>query len=307
MLSGIRYAVSEIQQNYDRPGWWRTRFASHILGRLQNWFCEQGDRTGIFEEDWDVLIVLDACRADLFETTVDTNRFDRYEVRQSLGSATDEWSKANFSGQAHSDTIYVTGNPVVSRSVNTAFYKFIEPWRDGFDEELGTVPPGPVTEAAIEAYNSHPEKRLIVHYLQPHYPFIKDSDLQFTTFQGTDDIEVQERETGAADIWEAVEVGLVGIDEAWEAYRRNLEYVMDGIEPLLDAVKGKVVITSDHGNAIGERACPIPIKLYGHPSGVHHPVLTDIPWAVIEGDRGQSDRIGLGDDVEEKLEHLGYV
>lgn len=307
MFRGIKYALSEIRENYNRPTWWRNRFASRILSPVQAALYDRESGIDVMDESWDVLLVLDACRTDLFEEVMNIDEYDSYEVRESSGSATREWTKENFSGQAQTDTIYVTGNPVVSRWIGTAFDQFIEVWRDEFDPEIGTVPAQAVTEVAINAYESNPDKRLIVHYLQPHYPFIKDPDLRFTRFEGTDELEATEARSGASDVWEAVALGLVDPEEAWDAYARNLEYVLDEVQPLLEAVSGRVVITSDHGNAIGERARPIPIKLYGHPTGIRHPVLRNVPWAVIESGGERSEQEDLESGVEEKLQQLGYV
>lgn len=307
MLQATQYALSEIRENYDRSTWWRNRLASRVIGPLQQQLYNGNSAVDVVDESWDVLVVLDACRADLFEEVADLDEYDSFTVRKSAGSATDEWAKANFEGQAQTDTVYVSGNPVVSRWVQTAFAQFIEVWRDNFDPELGTVPAELVTEAAIDAYEANPEKRLIVHYLQPHYPFVKDPELRFTRFEGTDEVTVSDARSGASDVWEAVGLGLVEPETVWAAYRRNLEYVLDAIEPLLEAVSGRIVITSDHGNVLGERARPIPLKLYGHPSGVHHPALRSVPWAVIESDEDQTDREALDAGVEDKLRQLGYV
>jgi len=307
VLRTFRYAFSEIRENYDRPTWWRNRFASRILSPIQSQLYDDSSAIKVSEESWDTLVVLDACRADLFEEVSDLDEFDHYEVKKSLGSGTPEWTRKNFDGQAQTDTIYITGNPVVSRWVGTAFAEFVEVWRDHFDPELGTVPAEAVTESAVRVREEHPNKRLIVHYLQPHYPFIDDPELRFTTFEGTDEFDVSGVQSGASDIWEAVGLGLVKPKEAYAGYRRNLEYVLDAIDPLLESSSGKVVITSDHGNAIGERARPIPMKLYGHPTSIHHPVLRDVPWANIraEGDRKQHQDLDEG--VEDKLRQLGYV
>jgi len=307
VLRTLRYAFSEIRQNYDRPTWWRNRFASRILSPIQSRLYDDGSAVEVSEESWDVLVVLDACRADLFEEISDLDEFDHYEVKKSLGSGTPEWTRKNFDGQAQTDTIYITGNPVVSRWVGTAFAEFVEVWRDHFDPEIGTVPAEAVTEAAVRVHEEHPDKRLVVHYLQPHYPFIDDPGLRFTTFEGTDEFDVSGVQSGASDIWEAVGLGLVDPEEAWAGYRRNLEYVLDAIDPLLESASGKIVITSDHGNAIGERATPIPIKLYGHPTNVHHPVLRDVPWAEIRAEDDREEHEDLDEGVEDKLRQLGYV
>lgn len=307
MLRTARYVLSEIRENYDRSTWWRNRFASRIISPIQKRFYDTDSAVRVVDENWDVLIVLDACRADLFEEVADLNEYDSYEVRKSAGSATPEWTKANFDGQARTDIYYVTGNPVVSRWVETAFAQFVEVWRDSFDPELGTVPAEPITEAAIEAHKAHPDKRLVVHYLQPHYPFVQDPELQFTSFQGTNEFDVEDTRTGASDVWEALGLGLVDHEEVWAAYRRNLEYVLDAIEPLLETVSGRVIITSDHGNLVGERIRPIPIKLYGHPTGIYHQALRDVPWAIIEAEGARKNREAVDKGVEDKLQHLGYV
>ncbi|WP_128223906.1 hypothetical protein [Halobacteriaceae bacterium SHR40] len=165
----ILYPLRELHKHYSQPMWWRNRIAQRVIGPIQNRWYES--ELGVINEDWDTLILLDGCREDLFREVVDISRFNSYETRTSAGSATNGWTNKNFAGQALTDTVYVTGNPVVPRQVQTAFHAFIEVWRDGFDETYGTVPPEPVTEAAIEARKEYPNKRLIVHYLQPHYPF----------------------------------------------------------------------------------------------------------------------------------------
>lgn len=300
----VLYPFREIASNYDRRSWWKNRAAHRIIGPLQERTHDSGFR--VTDEDWDVLIVLDGCRADLFEEVVDLSRFDDYETRYSAGSATNEWSNKNFSGQALTDTVYVTGNPVVSREVRTAFHAFVEVWRTGFDPELGTVPPAAVTEAAIEAHEAHPDKRLIVHYLQPHYPFIGYPELRYATFGNTTELEVEQVNRGANDVWEALDLGLVSREAVWEAYASNLEQVMESVEALLDATDGTRVVTSDHGNLLGERVSPLQVPLYGHPPYIYHPAIREVPWATLDGETMPEDR-QVEADVEEQLKSLGYA
>lgn len=305
MLRKLRYAVSEITANYDRRTWWQNRTAHRIIAPLQAYIGSESE-ISVMDEDWDTLIVLDACRADLFEEVIDTSSYDSYERVYSAGSATHEWTRSNFGGQALTDTVYVTGNPVVSRQIETAFHAFIEPWREAFDPALGTVPPESVTEAALEAREQFPEKRLIVHYLQPHYPFLGAPHLRYSEFNGTDEVTVDGANSGATDIWEAVGLGYEGRDEVWEAYAENLRRVMEAIEPLVET-PGRTVITSDHGNMIGERLPYLPIQLYGHPTGIHHPALREVPWAVVDGDAIAESERQIETDIEEQLRSLGYV
>ena len=300
----VFYPFKEIYRNYDRATWWKSRFRSRILTPLHD-RANQADFR-VMDEDWDVLIVLDACREDLFREVVDIKRFDTYETRYSAGSATNEWARKNFSGQALTDTVYVTGNPVVSREVRTAFHVFVEVWRESFDEDIGTVPPESVTDAALETAADHPDQRLIVHYLQPHYPFIGYPNLHYATFGQTDEVAVADVREGANDVWEALELGLVEYDTVWEAYADNLRRVMDSVEDLLAEINGTIVITSDHGNLLGEPVTSLQIPMYGHPPCIYHPALREVPWAVIKGTRNVSDRQPEA-DIEDQLESLGYL
>lgn len=294
----------EIYRNYDRPTWWKSRFRTRILAPLHDRAYEADFR--VMDEDWDVLVVLDACREDLFREVVGVDRFDAYETRYSAGGATAEWAKKNFAGQAMTDTVYVTGNPVVSRGVRTAFHAFVEVWREAFDEDLGTVPPDRVTDAALKAAEGNPDKRLVVHYLQPHYPFIGYPDLRYATFGQTDEVNVSDTKEGASDVWEALELGLVDHDTVCNAYADNLRHVMDSVEDLLAEVDGTTVITSDHGNLLGERVTSLRIPMYGHPPRIHHPALREVPWAVIRGKNTVADRQPEA-EIEDQLESLGYM
>ncbi|WP_143165319.1 alkaline phosphatase family protein [Halobaculum gomorrense] len=83
--------------------------------------------------------------------------------------------------------------------------------------------------------------------------------------------------------------------------------VLDAVEVLLDNVKGKVAVTADHGNAVGEWG------VYGHPAYVPVPAVKRVPWAVTSADGhgsytvDQEYRNETADaDRDEFLEALGY-
>lgn len=85
ILGTLQYMLSEIKQNYDRRTWWRNRFASRVLSPIQSKLYDDSSGVEVSEESWDLLIVLDACRADLFEEVVDTTDYDHYEVKKKSG------------------------------------------------------------------------------------------------------------------------------------------------------------------------------------------------------------------------------
>jgi hypothetical protein len=321
------YVVREIRENYDDPFWWRNRALHRIIGPFHlNVYPTRGGSIDVTTADWDTLVVLDACRVDLFEEQVATEEYEDYRVVTSRGSATREWTLQNWAGDTFGDVVYVTANPFVSREVGDTFHEIYEPWLTHFDEDDRTVHPADVTEVSKEAHEEHPNKRVVVHYMQPHHPFVTRPELQFHGWQITDFDEWEEHkdETGLAaeqrnahphTPWEALYMGEAGRAEIWEAYSENLDLAMDAVDDLVAAIDGRVVVTSDHGNMFGEWTWPIPMRVYGHPTGVRNSELVDVPWAVAQS--GPRRSITAGDIrsasdsdreiVDERLEDLGYV
>jgi len=61
-----------------------------------------------------------------------------------------------------------------------------------------------------------------------------------------------------------------------KAYKANLECVLEQVAVLLKHLTGKIIITSDHGEFLGEGG------RYAHPYGSVHPTLVEVPWLAIE-------------------------
>lgn len=278
---------------------------------------ENPEGVAIFEEDWDTLVVLDACRYDMFKEVADIS--GDLSSRTSKGSATVEWLSANFDGKDLSDTVYVTANPQLERNRrnwNISIHETINVWLDeGWDEETGTVLAETITEAAIKAHEKFPHKRLVVHYMQPHYPFVP-SDTSFDK-NHLNQIDGADGSPDGENVWGKKFTGQLSIsqNELWDIYLKNLEYVIKHVKFLLTFITGKIVITSDHGNYVGERASPIPFKEYGHPRGIYDDVLVQVPWLVKEnGPRRKIRRSDTesaagtvkSDIIDERLHNLGY-
>jgi hypothetical protein len=166
--------------------------------------------------------------------------------------------------------------------------------------------PETVTTAAVDAHSRFPNKRVIVHYMQPHIPFI-----------GEYGRKLQER-IGRRSVWVDLRNGdkPASLNEIWSAYRENLGLVLGYVDELLTEISGKVVISADHGNMVGERQGPIPTKkMYGHPWGVYTPQLVRVPWFKI----GSSERRTITSEppvevqqqpeelIQDRLQSLGYV
>ncbi|PSP95237.1 hypothetical protein BRC84_03510 [Halobacteriales archaeon QS_1_68_44] len=261
----------------------------------------------VFGADWDLLVVLDACRADLWAEVVDSDSMLPVgTTRVSPGGTSTEWLEATF-GEAQperlSSTGYVTANPYSADHVDGAALGHLrEVWRDAWDDDLGTVRPRAVTDAAIRAGREHDLDRLVVHYMQPHFPSIVDDR--------DDGVELEAFGDEPLSVWEDLRFGRRSRAEVWRAYRANLRAVLPEVELLLSNIDAdRAVITADHGNAVGERG------LYGHAAGLALRPLREVPWAVTTAaDTGRHDppaaAAAVGEtasaEVAARLERLGY-
>jgi len=260
----------------------------------------------ILDRDWDVLIVLDACRADLLE---EADPFDIPIQRvQSNASHTREFIEKNFVGIDCRDIVYVTASPQLA-GFELSFAHIEHVWRNHWDEQLRTVRPEDVTAAALSLDKDYPDKRIIVHYMQPHYPFIgptgREIDEQATFGPN--------RGSEYASIWVQLAAGHVSETTVRKAYRENLDIVLPEIDELRTEMPGKIVLTSDHGNLFGKRVSWLPFRLYGHPPEIHDPELTAVPWVEFPFEQRRSTdsaeeaaETEQFEDIEERLRDLGY-
>jgi hypothetical protein len=297
-LNEPKLIIGEINQQY-----------RHFFRNREKNFNVQG--INILDQDWDNLLILDACRYDYFEQSA--NKLPgRLSKVTSRGSATIQFLRANFSEKDLFDTVYVTANPQLFRiqneiyeeePINVRFYKQIEVWRDNWHENHKTVLPDVVTNMALETAANHPEKKLIVHYLQPHAPFIGRTG-------------VENLPTKYLNFWHPTRRYDFSREIIRKAYEENLELVLPHVETLMRNLRGLTVVTSDHGELLGDRDFPIPIRTYGHPPHNYHSSLIEVPWLEYQnGERRDitatpPDKIDMYNDefanVESKLKHLGY-
>lgn len=265
----------------------------------------RGKGTNVMDEEWDTLILLDACRYDMFEERVP---FDgELESRISKGSTSEEFLRQNFQDGQYHDTVYVNANaflPQLGYDQDGTFHAVVDTLKH-WDEELDVPHPKTITNAAKGAHENYPNKRVIVHYMQPHLPFIGERGLELRE-------NLSQRNT-----WAPFRSGddPFSVDELWMGYVENLEIVFDYVEDLLGYIDGRVVISSDHGNMIGERQGPVPTKrMFGHPWGVYSEELVKCPWFIKESNTRRNIRSEppmqnqrhSDELVNERLRSLGY-
>jgi hypothetical protein len=307
----IQYGLAQIAEHGDSLNWWRGTLMRRGNGLVQTKVYPGRTGVDVADAEWDTLVVLDACRADLFEEVIDVDRFDEYRAETSKASATPEWLPVTFPDE-YGDTVYVSGNPQVSRHVPDRWHELVEVWDEAWDEEAQVIRAAPIVDAAIEAREQYPDKRLVVHLMQPHVPFVDRPDLQFCTYQLFGDLDM-EGDDRAGNVFEAAAKGVVDEDEMWAAYGDNLRYAMDEVDRLLDAFDERVVLTSDHGNVVQARSWPLPFRYHQHLPYHRHPGLVTVPWAVVDGPRIDATDDGVASDsgaesdaVDDRLRALGY-
>lgn len=291
---------------------WRRQFINTVVTLIHEYYFTDSSHN-ILTGDWDNLVILDACRADSFETVAPIDTFDEYRTIQSVGSQTGEWAQTAFQNHEFGDMVYITANPYVSQHASGSVHELIELWRTEFDDEVKTVKPEAVKQATLIASRKYPHKRIVSHFMQPHHPFIQHAKtLEFSNW----DVDKAANSTTIErphDPFEAVEMGLISLARVQQAYQANLEYVLESVTDLIAELRGRTVVTSDHGNLFGEVAWPVPLRVYGHPAGIRSPELVTVPYAVSDGQRREIVNEGIQrysatnqQKIKDRLRAFGY-
>jgi hypothetical protein len=313
---GFRHNLAqEINKVYHTRGGWRKYNPNGI---------------DIFAEDWDNLIILDACRYDAFASAKERHNLPgKLESRISRGSRTPEWLYGNFTGKKHFDTVYLSAGAMpyhvgVAESSDPtphqreyAFdlrvHDLINVWRDPpkgavsvDDDELKDVliPADVMVNEALRVADEYPNKRLIIHIMQPHDPYLgptgqelydeSSSPLCDKLFEDTD----------------------ISIQDIRQAYRENVDIAVEAADELLTKMKGKTVVSADHGELLFEKSYPIPTTEIKHPNSTYVPELVRVPWLIHDGERRritaeipkaeQEESENISDTAIEQLQQLGY-
>lgn len=275
-----------------------------IAGVLRRFYrSKPPEGVKVIEQDWDYLIVLDACRYDIFEEVYDELDWLKGDLSKKIsrGSMSIEWLNRNFTDY-YGDVVYISANTFVSPVDMDPHYgrKEFDPTEHFYDlipmydkkeyREGNVTKPEAMTEKAVEASKKYPNKRFIIHYMQPHEPYLGED------YYAPEKLLRELRREGKS------------FDELKKYYKANLIRALESVKSLIAAVDGKVVITSDHGELFGEYG------MHTHPHSVYVSELIDIPWLEINnGERRQTKEEQSVQDneideemIKEKLEGLGY-
>jgi arylsulfatase A-like enzyme len=163
-----------------------------------------------------------------------------------------------------------------------------------YGSDLGTTPiPDEVTNAAIHEYRNTRSSRMVVHYMQPHEPYIQNEqngDLPETHSNPFDELQA----------------GKTTSEETYSAYLDNLRKALDSVSRLLRNIDAeRVVVSADHGELFGEWG------VYAHPAAFPHPAVRKVPWVITGANNTANEDITPPKQVEvsteKRLSDLGYI
>ena len=242
--------------------------------------------------DWDILLLLDACRYDYFKKHIYDFVDDGELIKaRSEGSDTNKWLTGTWT-DFYPDITYISGNPFIN-SKNVAvggfnglhhFDKVIDVWDFGFDKKTGRVEASKINDSA---YNHINGGRYILHYQQPHEPYIflkKHSSYSIKKLlRHFIPIKLQWWFVSLHPFFrrKLVEKKHIKMFEGYRvdkillAYERNLFSVLKAVQEIIELYPDKtIVVTADHGEYLGENG------QFGH-GGKLTEFITTVPFYVV--------------------------
>jgi len=275
--------------------------------------------------NWDYLIVLDACRYDYFEKHYDNFLRGELSKKRTKGTSTVQWLPETFTSRYNYK--YVSANPYCNGcgvgltdmmpgfrykwNASNKFTEVVDSWAEDWDQEVNTVRPENLTDTALREDNGG---KMIVHYIQPHRPFIscpeegKVWDLNEKVGSIAEGEEEDEETSNKRKIlnmtkpiwdkffwklpyrmrwkikdflrlqnphWGAL-VQEIGEEKVHEYYQEDLRMALKEVSRFVEQVDGKVIVTADHGEALGEH------NDWGHQMDSENLKQYTVPWLEVE-------------------------
>lgn len=207
------------------------------------------------KEDWQTMVILDGCRYDCFN---EVNFIEgELECVSSESLDTTDWYKRYWGGSKHDDIVLFHGIDFIEKFGGN-FHNVYRMW--DYDNMLKIDEQIEFVEDKIKDID---DKRVMIHFLQPHLPFTNYFGRKLLKEIGTSD-------KGMPSDYDKVTA--YGKNHGWErirkAYIEEIRYIL---YKLIDSDIEFDTITSDHGIRIGEHG-----NIYRH--GVHCDVVHYVPW-----------------------------
>lgn len=238
----------------------------------------------LHHSDWGTLVILDACRFDFFAKTVGDYFAGDLRPVDSQAKMTRLWYERHWMGN-YPETSLISEHPVPFRTQHPFWKNFGQAILSGkvsdecylqkFDDGIAPKWLDP-TLAINDLSKAKEENRILLHLDQPHGPFRGEQGREFV-----------KKLFGEDKSWSYKKVeewgGRNGFEKIERYYEENLRYILDKIQEDFSSLRGKVILTSDHAEMIGERG------LYRHPGNLNHPSQTIVPWFEVEKVRNKKE------------------
>lgn len=249
--------------------------------------------------EWDLLIILDACRYDTLE---DVSEHGVIEKEISPASATPEFLSSAYETGVFDETTYVSANPQTANQIPGESIEYVPLYNEQWDDSVSTVPPRTVYERARAGIRSG--QQVVAHTVQPHYPHICEINGDIRPIPGGVHPRIQGFDTDAG-IQELLSTGEVDLSVFKRSYEQSVRFAWKKARDIANDLSNEgynVVITADHGELFGE------MGLVEHPVGVRLEPLVAVPWVEftqMNTSREKSNPNGET-NVEDRLAALGY-
>lgn len=256
----------------------------------------------IHRGNWDTLVVLDACRYDVFRDVYQRYLSGNLEPVKTGVDNTGAWLKKTFPG--YYDLVYVSGTPHINSwglslsetnnewewnwAAKKHFKEIVDVWDFGFDKNVGTVRPEAITETGLKLSSD----KKILHYVQPHFPSLL---LEHQSRNSGEENGLRKENLNPVkkkiekvirrvfndkifihlkDFIGSTTNGYAGCylsDEGIEYhYRKNIELALESLSRYVENRNEEtVIVTADHGEYLGENGH------FGHKE-------MSVPWMRVE-------------------------
>lgn len=233
-------------------------------------------RHSIFREDWDNCIILDACRYDIFKKVNTIN--GKLDKILSVAPHTIPFCHRTFTKKKYDDIVCLSANPHVDREIGEKFHDCIPVWDKKEYIAHGTTLPEAFIDSVRNATIKYPNKRLLIWFVQPHSPYIG------YPYPPTFGMLYGMRPTQFLKQYKIFFWAHLSNKQLRKRYVINLLLALGVIKYLLKVLHGTTVITSDHGESLGDRIPFTPIKIYGHYEDIYTLKMLEVPYLIIKKD-----------------------
>lgn len=210
------------------------------------------------KENWKTLVILDSCRYDYFkEVNFIKGKLFKVDTRC---SNTHEWYAKYWCNKFHSNTVLVHGIHFVEKFGNF-FARAYRMWN--YENMLKIDEQISFAEKVLKEIG---DKRVLIHFLQPHIPFNNPKGKKLLR-------KLKTSGKGLPEDHDKITIygNKYGWNEIKEAYKEEIKYVL---KKITDSKIEPDVISADHGIRIGED------KTFRH--GAHTNIVHTVPWLEVE-------------------------